>query len=108
MGGFLRDCISSDVKTATDAAIVISTTAGNLMAVQMVVNTTSDPTVIIYDNNSTRTGAIIYKRKIDSSVEGLGRFDSFPDSVVFSSGCVLSVTGTDGADEAIVFYTKRV
>lgn len=101
----MKACLSSGINTATNAAIVIASTAGKLHGVQIVVKTTSDPIVIIYDNATVRSGNVLYKRRIDSSVEGLTRIDLFPNPVVFSSGCVLSCTGTDGADESIIFYT---
>ena len=99
-----QSCLSSGIKTATDAAIPISTVAGKLVGVSLIVGTTSDPIVVVYDNASARTGTVLYKRKIDSSLEGFGGLETLPTPVVFQSGCVLSVTGTDGADAAIVYF----
>ncbi|KKN51699.1 hypothetical protein LCGC14_0619860 [marine sediment metagenome] len=104
--GKINACLSSDVKTASDAAIVIATTAGKLCGAQLIVKSTADPTLIIYDNASARSGTVLYKRKVDSSVEGLGKTDAFIP-VIFKSGCTISYTGTDGADEAIVFYVTE-
>ena len=100
-------CISSGLNTATNATIMISTTGGMLHGVMAIVNTTADPIVIIYDNSSARAGNIIYRRQVDSSVQGKGGLETFPNPVAFIHGCALSVTGTDGADGAIVYVAPK-
>jgi len=107
MGSKPKACLSSGVMTCSaGAALVVCTTAGWLCHINCIVATTGDLNVIAYDNSAAASGTVLYRGKIDSSLVGCSRLEVFPIPISFSSGLVLTCTGT-APDGAIAGYATR-
>ena len=96
--------VPSGLITASGSAVLlVATTAGALASVTPVIATTGDLSIIAYDS-TVAAGVVLYKRQIDSSLEGKGRCESFSFPIVFTKGLTFTITGTapDGATVAWV------
>lgn len=110
MGSKPEACLSSGVNTCSGtAALVVSTTAGWLCGINVIVASTGDINIIAYDS-AAASGTVLYRRKLDSSAvlgaAGGSRVDVFPVPINYSKGLTLTCTGT-APDGAIAWYANR-
>ena len=88
---------SSDEQTADG---IIANRTAILCGVMIISDGTNDPTVILYDNTAA-SGAKLFERSVDVSVEGFGSYIELP-CVKADNGIYLDITGTGAS--CIVYY----